>query len=125
MSKAHIYNHTYYQDMLSRESFACMDGSIVVKIKENSGMVLVPAGKALPDKPVEIKVEIKKEEPAEILLNENVDLSKPYENMSVEELQAAIINKMAKNGPVTEQMKKDVLNNIWKDSLINWVKSFR
>lgn len=114
-----------YQDMLSRESFACMNGSIVVKIKENSGMVLVPAGKALPDKPVEIKVEIKKEEPAEIRLNENVDLSKPYENMSVEELQAAIINKMAKNGPVTEQMKKDVLNNIWKDSLINWVKSFR
>ena len=50
---------------------------------------------------------------------------KPYEEMEVEELQAAILEKMAKNGPVTSQMHREVTQNIWKDSLLNWVKSFR
>jgi D-Tyr-tRNAtyr deacylase len=49
----------------------------------------------------------------------------PYEEMTVEQLQAAILAKMAKNGPVTDQMRRDVTENIWKNSLINWVKSFR
>ena len=53
-----------------------------------------------------------------------VDLNKSPEDMSVEELQAAILAKMANNGPVTEQMKKTVYDNIWHDSLINWLKSF-
>ena len=55
----------------------------------------------------------------------NIDLSKPCESMSVEELQAAILQKLAANGPVTEQMRRDVAANIWRDSLLNWVKSFR
>ena len=54
-----------------------------------------------------------------------LDLSKPYEQMSVEELQAAILQKLAHNGPVTDQMRRDVAANIWKDSLLNWVRSFR
>ena len=41
------------------------------------------------------------------------------------QLQQAILMKMAKNGPVTERMRKDVEENIWHDSLVNWVKSFR
>ena len=51
--------------------------------------------------------------------------NKPYEEMSVEELQAAIILKMKKNGPVTDQMRKTVFDNVYHDSLVNWVKSFR
>jgi hypothetical protein len=54
-----------------------------------------------------------------------VPANKSYEEMTVEELQAAILEKMAKNGPVTDQMKKTVFENIWHDSLVNWVKSFR
>ena len=50
---------------------------------------------------------------------------KSYEEMTVEELQAAILAKLASNGPVTDQMKRDVAENIWHDSLVNWVKSFR
>ncbi len=50
---------------------------------------------------------------------------KPYEEMDVPELQAAILQKMANNGPVTDDMKRTVQENVWKDSLINWVKSFR
>ena len=50
---------------------------------------------------------------------------KPYEEMTVEELQAAILQKMANNGPVTDDMKRSVSENVWHDSLLNWVKSFR
>ena len=48
-----------------------------------------------------------------------------YEDMTVEQLQAAILAKMAANGPVNERMRKDVTDNVWHDSLVNWVKSFR
>ena len=49
----------------------------------------------------------------------------PYDLMTVEQLQAVILAKMAKNGPVTDRMRKDVTNNIWHNSLVNWANSFR
>ena len=49
----------------------------------------------------------------------------PYDQMSVEQLQAVILQKMADNGPVTDQMRKDVEENIWHNSLVNWANSFR
>lgn len=54
-----------------------------------------------------------------------VDWSKSPEFMTVPELQAAILAKLAGNGPVDAQMKKTVTDNIWHDSLVNWLKSFR
>ena len=44
--------------------------------------------------------------------------------MTIEELQAGILAKMAKNGPITDQMRKDVEENIYKNSLLNWIMSF-
>ena len=55
----------------------------------------------------------------------NFDPNKAPEDMSIEELQAGILAKMATNGSVTDQMKKTVYDNIWHDSLVNWLKSFR
>lgn len=52
-------------------------------------------------------------------------VNKTPEEMTVEELQTAILGRMAKNGPVTEDMKRTVAENIWHDSLVNWLKSFR
>ena len=54
-----------------------------------------------------------------------LDLNKPYEEMNIAELQAAILNKLAANGPVTDRMRRDVEENVYRDSLLNWVKSFR
>ena len=48
----------------------------------------------------------------------------PYEHMSVEQLQAVILAKMEKNGNVTGRMRRDVAENVWHDSLVNWAKSF-
>lgn len=49
---------------------------------------------------------------------------KSYEEMDISELQEAILEKMSKNGPITDQMRRDVMENVYHNSLINWVKSF-
>ena len=54
-----------------------------------------------------------------------VDWSKSYEDMTIEELQEAILEKMRKNGPVTEYMLGTVKDNTHHGSLVSWVKSFR
>lgn len=54
-----------------------------------------------------------------------VDWSKSPESMTVPELQAAVLAKLSGNGPIDAQMKKTVTDNIWHDSLVNWLKSFR
>ena len=54
-----------------------------------------------------------------------VDWSKSPESMTVPELQAAVLAKLSGNGPVDAQMRKTVTDNIWHDSLVNWLKSFR
>ena len=48
----------------------------------------------------------------------------PYDQMTVEQLQAVILAKMEKNGNVTDRMRREVQENIWHDSLVNWAKSF-
>lgn len=53
-----------------------------------------------------------------------VPVNKLYEEMTVEELQQAILNRMAQNGSVTDRMKQDVYENVWRDSLLNWIRSF-
>ena len=53
-----------------------------------------------------------------------LDLNKPYEEMTIAELQASILAKMAKNGPVTEDMERTVTVNTHQGSLLNWVRSF-
>ena len=51
--------------------------------------------------------------------------NKAYEDMTVVELQEAVLYRMSKNGPVTDQMYQTVEENVYHDSLVNWVKSFR
>ena len=53
------------------------------------------------------------------------EAGKSYEEMSIEELQAEILAKLSANGPLTERMKREVSENVYRDSLLNWVKSFR
>ena len=72
-----------------------------------------------------VKTDLTKEESKEAKAPVKPDWSKSPEEMTVAELQAAILAKMAGNGPITDQMKKNVDDNIWHDSLVNWLKSFR
>lgn len=60
----------------------------------------------------------------EIIKNITADPNKRYEDMSVEELQEVILEKMRKNGPVTDYMLGTVRENVYHDSLVTWAKSF-
>lgn len=51
--------------------------------------------------------------------------SEDFEKGKIAGLQEAILAIMEKNGPVTDQMRRDVEANVYHDSLIAWVKSFR
>ncbi|MBR3076906.1 MAG: alpha-glucosidase C-terminal domain-containing protein [Oscillospiraceae bacterium] len=51
--------------------------------------------------------------------------NKAIDDMTVPELQALILRKLAGNGPVTERMRQDVADNVYLNSLRNWAKSFR
>ena len=52
-------------------------------------------------------------------------VSQDFENGKIAGLQEAILAIMEKNGPVTDQMRRDVEANVYHDSLIAWIKSFR
>lgn len=56
---------------------------------------------------------------------DDIPWHKSYEEMTVEELQRVIYAKMKANGPVTERMYQDIVENVYHDSLVNWAKSFR
>jgi len=131
-------NCTEYVGALSGSKLSANNGSLTVTLKACSGEIWIPADevKETYDVVMEPVVTEKVEYVAEPRVPETVSPepmpeptsvtvpNKPYEEMTVEELQAAIIERMAKNGPVTEQMKKDVTENIWHDSLVTWIKSF-
>lgn len=137
-----------FRDALSGEIVKAADGKITVTVKANSGEIWVPENidgaefKAVkieipsPQKEerkeekhlnVDANTPVKEEKKKEAVKTEETVIAvpdKPYEEMTVEELQAAIIGKMRRNGPVTERMKKDVYENVYHNSLVTWVKSF-
>lgn len=138
-----VQNTEEYVGGLSGVKVLVKDGCISVNVKANSGEIWLPAYQA--DKQVQpIKLNIN-EEPSKILVSEKTvefaehekeeeavkigkyhesKHNKAFEEMTVEELQEAILERMKRNGPVTEQMKKDVYENVYHNSLVTWVKSF-
>ena len=62
--------------------------------------------------------------PAEPKKTITVPQNKSYEEMTIEELQEALLERMRRNGPITDQMLKDVRENVYHNSLVTWVKSF-
>ena len=65
-----------------------------------------------------------KAEVKEVQEEEAPKAPKSYEEMSIEELQEAILERMRRNGPITDQMRKDVRENVYHNSLLNWIRSF-
>jgi hypothetical protein len=93
------------------------------KVEETLKEVLTveePEPEVVDKQPTE-PIEVVEKEPEAVV----VDWNKPYEDMTVEELQEAILEKMRRNGPVTEYMLGTVRENTHQGSLVNWVKSFQ
>ena len=111
--------HDKYVGILSGDVIYKKDNKLNINVKAYSGEIFVANGydnvKAL-----DIKIENKEE------VKERIEVpNKPLEEMNIDELHQLILDKMAKNGNVTDYMRKTVYDNNHKPSLINWVKSFR
>lgn len=135
-------NTAIYIGALSGNRAEVQGGRIHVTIPANSGDIWIPEEQLKNETPVPVAImkkvkpvtvkEQKTSENETIVFEEKTepatalktDWSKTPDEMTVSELQAAILEKMAGNGPVTDQMKKTVADNIWHDSLVNWLKSF-
>jgi hypothetical protein len=115
-------NGTYTGAISGRECMA-RDGHMHIHLEGNSGEIWIPQGRTYT--PLKITPPKTAEKQTIPEPQRYTEPAKSYEEMTVEELQAEILAKMAKNGPVNEQMKRSVLENIWHDSLVNWVKSFQ
>ncbi len=135
-------NFKEYVGALSGERVSVNGGKIQVSISANYGEIWIAEGQLVkkiePIKTLEIK---KAPEPAKVVeepeITETVkvqeekkpekvvvDWNKPYEDMTIEELQEAILEKMRRNGPVTEYMLGTVRENTHHGSLVTWVRSF-
>ena len=121
-----------YVGALSGMNVPVEHGQINVTLQPNSGEVWIPKENSAEEsehisiEPVKfnaVKVEAAKVPAPEHKIE--VPINKSYDEMTIEELQQAILDKMAQNGPVTDQMRRDVMENVYHNSLINWVKSFR
>ena len=135
-----------YVGALTGEQVCVKDGHIQVRVSANCGEIWIPeelindcftpiktAKIANEFEPVKIteKPSKKSQNPmiAEIKQEKKTKkvtttANKPYEEMSVEELQEAILEKMRSNGPVTDYMLGTVRKNTHHGSLVNWIKSF-
>jgi len=131
-----------YIGTLSGKRLMVSDGGFSAEIAGNSGEIWVPETVETDIVATEFEQksvieEVVKEQEETVVAAEEIEpeeksgtedkvlnLNKPYEEMSIEELQASILAKMAKNGPVTEDMKRTVDVNTHQGSLLNWVKSF-
>lgn len=147
------FAHGEYTGAFSGKKAAASDGRINVTIDGCSGEVWIPSEssakscssvpadvKISPEPEAESKVPVKASKqspvPKDEILNKMPDpreekaaveipRNKSYEEMTVEELQAVILEKLAVNGVVTDRMKKDVYENVYHNSLVIWAKSFR
>ena len=119
-----------YTGALSGRRAESRGGRLNLRLGANEGEIWIPEGRGraafepVRPKPVSPAPERKQPETAQQRLPERAQ-NKPYEEMDIGELQAEILAKLASNGPVTERMKREVLENVYKNSLLNWVKSFR
>ena len=122
-----------YVGLLGGKSLETSKGRLRIELAACGAEVYAPQGAAgadaegvaLQEAFAQLRDEAKAAQVADAHL-EDVDVPNvPLEEMTVEQLQATILAKMAANGPLTDQMRRDVTQNIWKDSLVNWARSFR
>lgn len=128
---------TEFTGVLSGQKVTVSNGNIAVNVPANSGEIWIPFMDSA-DRSEDLSPQ--KETPQEInnvehTSTDETDGSTPdtsqlneydasYEDGKTAGLQEAILAIMEKNGPVTEQMRRDVQNQTNHDSLINWIKSF-
>lgn len=113
-----------YRGALTGAKAQSENGVLRVEIGPNGGEIWIPEGQDRPEY-APLRLSVLSAPSAQPAMPRRAAPGKPYEAMTVEELQAEILAKLRANGPLTDQMKRDVQNNVYRDSLLNWVRSFR
>ncbi len=116
-----------YMGLLSGKKVKSANGTVTLSVPGNSGEIWISCDSdAKPITPtIKAKPKAPKPAPAPKIADEvPVPANKSYEEMTVPELQAVIIDKMKKNGPVTDYMRRTVAENTHHASLVAWAKSF-
>lgn len=135
-----------YRRALSGEIVSVTDGHITVNVKANNGDIWVPVNDCSDESQYNDddwffdSAFITNPEPEPSPIIEASDASQndaettqsevsafdtdTFEQGKIAGLQEAVLAIMEKKGPVTEQMRNDVLSNTHHASLVNWVKSF-
>ena len=127
-----------YAGMLFGGKAEAKNGQLTVSVAADSGEIWLPAAldfraeplfpiaaqpAPIPRQPTAAEAPPKTGAPQASSLP--LDLTKPHEEMSIAELQEAILQCMRKNGEVTDYMLRTVRENTHQGSLLNWVRSFR
>jgi len=120
-----------YRGALTGQTVYAENGRVQLPVAPNSGEIWLPEGAEQQEyTPLELtappQVQKQAKQAEQVAAAPAVTVrSVPYEEMTVPELQACILEKMAKNGPVTDYMHRTVVENTHHGSLLNWVRSFR
>ncbi len=128
-----------YTGALSGTKATASDGVLRIEVAANGGEIWCrddETGDAAPVVEIPVKIEeiapdvvevpdIKEESSGQVVEKDAVTVPDiPYEEMTVAQLQAVILGKMAKNGPVTDYMRCTVEENTHHGSLVTWARSF-
>ena len=118
-----------YVGALSGRRAEAAGGNLHLEIGGNGGEIWIPQREGRPDY-APLRQECRNPEPQAATAEpewtpERAPVAKPLEEMSMEELQAEVLARLAANGPVTDRMRREVQENVYRDSLLNWVRSFR
>ena len=114
-----------YMGALHGREISSDQGRLKFTLEGNSAEIWIPASERKHYEPVRHSLN---NTVNDIINEEAPQRAKPgksFEEMSIEELQAEILAKLSANGPLTDRMKREVRENVYRDSLLNWVKSFR
>ena len=115
-----------YRGALTGRMVRAENGRLHIDLDSDSGEIWLPeGGERKSYEPLRRPIPAAEKTPEPIKTPDRASSSKPYEDMTVEELQAEILAKLAMNGPVTDRMRRDVMENVYRDSLLNWIRSFR
>lgn len=114
-----------YKGALTGREISSDQGRLRFTLEGNSAEIWIPAHERKSYEPLRYTPEKNPvNESREKELPSRAEAGKSLEEMSIEELQAEVLARLSTNGPVTDQMKRDVMENVYRDSLLNWVRSF-
>uniref|UniRef100_UPI003FEE853A alpha-amylase family glycosyl hydrolase n=1 Tax=Roseburia sp. TaxID=2049040 RepID=UPI003FEE853A len=134
-------NASCFTGTLSGKTVNASNGNITVTVPANSGEIWIAGSVDVPTDISACNIPTADVTPAETSPADSAESSsspepaaapaephcsnEEFERGKIAGLQEAVLALMSKNGPITDQMRKDVADNVYHDSLINWVKSFR